>query len=64
MLRAMHSGLAAADDSFPPVNSPFGLPVYVAPLDSHCPMLSLRPEVHLALLPAGSIPAGAILVTR
>ena len=32
MLRFMHSGLAAADDSFIPMNSPFGLPVYVAPL--------------------------------
>ena len=32
MLRDMHSGLAAAVDSFIPMNSPFGLPVYVAPL--------------------------------
>jgi hypothetical protein len=32
MLRFMHRGLAAAVDSFMPMNSPFGLPVHVAPL--------------------------------
>ena len=32
MVRRMHRGLAAAVDSFTPVNSPFRLPVYVAPL--------------------------------
>ena len=32
MPRGMHRGFAAAVDSFIPMNSPYGLPVHVAPL--------------------------------
>ena len=40
MLRGMHRGLVAAVDPFNPVDSPVGLPVYVAPLPAGSILLS------------------------